>query len=93
MYICGLTTVDNPWDYFDRFREWLAWDNKHGYGSYQILARIAPTSNKLTEEENALEVERAIDDFIAADPTNLFRKVKKKYEGDYYLFDDEDPEE
>ena len=48
----ALTTFDNPFSPFDRFKEWLSWDNSKGYGSDKDLARIARTSSQLTDEEN-----------------------------------------
>ena len=31
-----ITTIDNPYDYFTHFSEWLAYDNEYGY-STQLL--------------------------------------------------------
>lgn len=74
----ALTTFDNPFSPFDRFKEWLAWDNSKGYGSSSYFARIARTSSQLTDEENELEKARAIDEIIKYDFLNIYQKVSPK---------------
>ena len=71
-----LTTIDNPYNPFDEFDQWFMFDNDHGYGSCQYLARIARTSAALSEKENDEEVERAIDEIIKLDPFNIYMKYK-----------------
>ena len=46
-----------------------------GYNSCGLLARIAKTSDSLTDEENENEVDRAIDEIIQYDFQNIFRKT------------------
>ena len=72
---CMLTTIDNPYDPFNSFDSWYMFDLDKGYGSCSYLARIAKTSDQLTDEENALEVERAIDEIIRLDFMNVYKKV------------------
>ena len=72
---CMLTTLDNPYDPFNQFDSWYMFDLDKGYGSCSYLARIAKTSDQLTEEENAIEVERAIDEIIKLDFMNIYKKV------------------
>ena len=51
--ICLLpTTIDNPYDPFDQFDDWLKYDMERGYGTSEMLARIAVTSDDYTEEQN-----------------------------------------
>lgn len=52
-------------------------DCDHGYNSCGLLARLAYTSDQLTDNENAYEIEQAIDQIVKTDPLNLYRKVKK----------------
>ena len=40
------------------------------------LGRIAKTSDQLSDEENDIEVERAIDEIIKYDFRNIYKKVK-----------------
>lgn len=75
---CMLTTFDNPFNPFEQFTSWLLFDVEKGYNSCAYLARIARTSDQLTEEENDLEVERAIDEIIKYDFRNIYKKVKQQ---------------
>lgn len=72
----ALTTFDNPFSPFTQFDDWFIWDTTHGYNSCGYLARIARTSSQLTDEENNVEIERAIDEIIALDFMNIYRKVR-----------------
>lgn len=74
----ALTTVDNPFDPFEQFDEWFLWDTSHGYNSAAYLARIARVSDQLTDEQNAAEIERAIDEIVKLDFQNIYKKVKKQ---------------
>ena len=75
---CALTTVDNPFDPFDQFLSWFRYDQDKGYNSCSYLDRIARTSDQLSDEENEQEIERAIDEIIKYDPTNIYKKVFEK---------------
>lgn len=74
---CALTTIDNPYDPFDQFTEWMLYDEEKGYNSTSYLGRIARTSDELSDEENDKEIERAIDEIIKYDFRNIYKKVKK----------------
>ena len=74
---CALTTVDNPYDPFDQFDDWYRFDTDKGYNTCGILARFQYTSDQFTDEENAYEIERAIDTIIVNDPLNRWKKVKR----------------
>lgn len=76
MYKVALTTFDNPFDPFDNFVDWFMFDIEKGYNSCDLLARFAKTSDQLSDEENALEIERAIDEIISFDVCNNFKKLK-----------------
>jgi hypothetical protein len=72
-----LTTKDNPYDPFDQFTQWFLYDVEKGYNSCAYLGRIAHTSDRLTDEENDSEVERAIDEIVKYDFMNIYLKVKR----------------
>lgn len=72
-----LTTVDNPYSPFDNFKSWFLFDVQKGYNSCSYLARIAKTSEIMSEQENDEEIERAIDEIIEKDFLNLYIKVKQ----------------
>lgn len=71
----ALTTVDNPFDPFEQFTSWLLFDKEKGYNTCEYLARIAHTSDQLSDEENDAEVERAIDEIIKYDIFDIYKKV------------------
>ena len=70
-----LTTIDNPYDPFKQFSDWFSFDVEKGYNTCAYLGRIARTSEQLSDEENDLEIERAIDEIIKYDFLNLYKKV------------------
>lgn len=74
---CMLTTIDNPFDPFEQFTSWLLFDEEKGYHSCSYLGRIARTSDQLSDEENDLEVERAIDEIVRYDFRNIYKKVTR----------------
>lgn len=74
---CMLSTIDNPYNPFNDFDSWLRFDMEKGYNSCAYLARIARTSDQFSEEENNLEVERAIDEIVAHDFMNIYMKVRE----------------
>jgi hypothetical protein len=75
---CMLTTFDNPYDPFEQFTSWFLFDIEKGYNSCGYLGRIARTSDQLSEEENDLEIERAIDEIIKYDFRNIYKKVTRQ---------------
>lgn len=80
MIACALTTVDNPFNPFEQFDSWFAFDEQKGYHSCAYLARIVRTSEQLSEEENQIEIENAIDEIVKYDMTNMYVKVKQEVE-------------
>lgn len=73
---CFITTVDNPFNPSEDFDSWFLFDVTNGYNSCAYLARIARTSDALSEKENDEEIERAIDEIIANDVLNVYKKIK-----------------
>ena len=77
---CMFTTVDNPFDPFDDFTSWFLFDIEKGYDSCGKVMRIAKLSDDLTEKEEDVEIERAIDEIIKYDPLDVYKKVTRKIE-------------
>lgn len=73
-----LTTIDNPYDPFDQFDEWFLFDNEKGYDTCGYLDRIARTSEQFSDDENEIEVERAIDEIIKYDFRHIYKKIRKE---------------
>lgn len=72
-----LTTVDNPFDPFTRFDEWNAYDIRMGYGTCAFLDRVAMVSDDLSEPDQALAIQNAIDDIIKENVSGMWRKVSR----------------
>lgn len=72
-----LTTFDNPYDPFEQFQSWFLFDVEKGYNSCAYLGRIARTSEQLSDEQNNIIIEDAIDDIIKYDFMNIYKKVKR----------------
>ncbi len=70
-----LTTIDNPFDPFEQFTSWLLFDKEKGYDCCERLARIANTSDEMTEKEINNEIERAIDEIIKYDILDIYKKA------------------
>lgn len=75
--ICAITTIDNPFDPFDNFSEWFMYDISKGYNTCAYLGRVARTSDGLSDAENEKEIEDAIDEIIALDVFNMYKKITK----------------
>lgn len=75
--ICALTTIDNPYNPFTNFREWLMFDNENDYNCNELTARNANISDSLSDEENNSIIEEAIDDIVKNDLTQMFLKIVK----------------
>lgn len=72
-----ITTVDNPYNPFDDYDNWLMYDITSGYNTNAYLARIARTSDELTDIENEERISEAIDEILRYDVLDLYRKVTK----------------
>lgn len=71
-----LTTIDNPFNPFTQFDEWLAFDESKGYNTINYLARIVITSEELSETDEAVAIENAIDEIVNLNLLGLYRKVE-----------------
>ena len=73
-----LTTVDNPFNPFTRFDEWYAYDVGKGYNTAAFLDRVAYSSNDLSEVDQSLSIQDAIDEIVQENVLGLYRKVSKE---------------
>jgi len=73
-----LSTFDNPFNPFEKFDSWLQFDLQKGHNSCELLGRIARTSDQLTDEENDVEIERAIDQIVKYDYEHKYCKIVPK---------------
>lgn len=72
-----LTTVDNPFNPFTMFDEWLSYDTMMGYDTSAFLARVAKVSIDLSEPDQELAIQDAIEEIIKENVTGMWRKVSK----------------
>lgn len=70
-----LTTVDNPYNPFTQFNDWKAFDDEKGYHTCEYLARIAKTSDELSDQENDDIMESAINEIIDFNLLGIYQKV------------------
>lgn len=73
-----LTTIDNPFDPFNDYDNWLRYDEEKGYNTCGYLARIAKVTDDMSLKEEDQEIERACDEIIDLNPLGIYRKVKKE---------------
>ena len=70
-----LTTSDNPFNPFKEFDLWFAFDSLNNYNSCSYLARIAKTSDDLSEIDNELAIEQAVNEIVELNINGLYVKV------------------
>jgi len=70
-----LTTVDNPYDPFTEYTKWSAFDEERGYYTPQLLGRVVVFSDELSETDQDLAIESAIDEIVKHNVSGMHRKV------------------
>ena len=70
-----LSTIDNPWNPFHNFDEWLEFDTTHNYNSLNYVARIANTDSDMNDDIYAEAVNKAIDDILKYNPLPIYIRV------------------
>lgn len=75
MQLHMLTTVDNPYDPFTQLDEWIAFDERAGYYTLGYLARIVHTSSEMSETDQDLAIEQAIDEVVQYNIYGVHKKV------------------
>jgi hypothetical protein len=72
-----LTTVDNPFDPFSQFDEWFEFDSRMGYHTASFLDRIVKDSSELSEPDQALAIQNAIDEIVEENVSGMWTKVSR----------------
>lgn len=70
-----ITTTDNPFSPVDQYDEWLAWDMAR-YNSNSLLARVVYTSTELSDADQVLAIQDAIDVIVTQNVSGVHTKVK-----------------
>lgn len=78
MKVSMLTTSDNPYNPFDDYDNWYAFDFQMGYHTPEYLARVCITSSELSEEQQRIAIEEAIDSIVTLNLLGNYRKVTKE---------------
>lgn len=73
-----LTTIDNPHNPFEDFDSWYAWDTRHGYHTTSFLARIAVNSLELSDPDQHVALELAIDEIVRENVLGIYTKVTRE---------------
>lgn len=71
-----LTTKDNPYNPNTHFDEWLAFDTRMGYNTLGVLANVTITADTLSDADQDLAIETAIDEIVNEDVLDLYKKVE-----------------
>ena len=79
----ALTTADNPYDPLDQFVEWWNYDTTMGYYTAAYVARVARTSEELSDSDNQIELLKAIDEIIELNPLTPYIKIVRESETIY----------
>ncbi len=75
MTVHMLTTIDNPYNPWTHYDEWFAWDAQAGYHTPGYLARIVRSSDELSDEDQSLAIEQAIDEIIEENVLGIYKRV------------------
>lgn len=75
MTVHMLTTMDNPYNPFTEFDEWLQFDQSSGYNTIQYQARLTITSTELSDDDQDAAIEFAIDEIVRENINGMYKKV------------------
>lgn len=70
-----LSTEDNPYNPFTHFDEWNAWDERAGYYSLSLLARVIVTSDELSEADQEIAYHDAVDEIVRENILGIYIRV------------------
>lgn len=73
----ALTTVDNPFNPFTQWDEWYGYDRIKGYHTPSLLARVAFTSDDLSDADQAVAIQFAIEEIVRENVLGIYRKVSR----------------
>lgn len=73
-----ITTIDNPFNPFTQFDDWMKYDEDQKYFTCPYLARIAYVNDDMPEQLYDEEVERAIDEICKLNILGIYKKVTRK---------------
>lgn len=75
-----VTTIDNPYDPFTEFDSWYGYDSYMGYHTPEFLARVLVSSDDLSEPDQKLALDRAVDEIVEENVLGIYVKVTREVE-------------
>lgn len=74
-----LSLASNPYDPFEEYDLWANFDRQEGYDTAGLFARALSTSDDLSDEDQALAEEQAIESILSnVSFKGLYKKVERK---------------
>lgn len=74
-----LSLVTNPYDPFTQYDDWLLFDHHEGFDTAGLLARVVSTSDALSEPDQELAVEQAVESILSNQSfAGLYKRVDRK---------------
>ena len=73
-----LTTIDNPFSPFEQWDEWKRFDEDMGYFTCNYLARIAKTSDDLSDADYSQAIDDAVDEIVKLNINGMYSKIYKQ---------------
>ena len=70
-----LTTIDNPYNPHTHYDEWYEWDVRSGYNTCALLARMTITSDELSEADQNVAIDNAINEIISENLLGIYKKI------------------
>jgi hypothetical protein len=72
-----LSTSDNPWNPWTEWDAWRAWDEQHGYFTLPYLARIMVSSDELSQADQDLAYELALQEILRLNINGMYVAVEE----------------
>ena len=70
-----LSTTDNPYNPFTEFDQWNAYDMQSGHHTLSLLARVAATSDELSDLDQSQAIDLAIEEIVFYNASGMHIKV------------------
>lgn len=72
-----LSTSDNPWNPWTEWDQWRGWDEQAGYWTLPYLARIMNSSDELSDADQDLAYELALEEILRLNINGKYIAVEK----------------
>jgi len=74
-----LTTIDNPYNPFSQFEEWLAFDISKGHRTCELLDIYTASSLFISDADQREAIESAILSIVQEDIEGIYIRVTKEF--------------